>query len=384
MAAEEGVRAPLRARPGLAFEIEATDGAARAGRLRTRAGFIQTPLFMPVGTQGSVKGLRPDWLHDEGARVLLVNAYHLFLRPGLEVVKAAGGVNRFMGWPGLTLADSGGFQVFSLTGLVKVADEGVSFQSHIDGRKFFITPENLMDIQRQIGADIIMPLDQCVPFPCDEGDASIALERTNRWAQRSLDRFRAEGQAIFGIVQGSTFETLRAEGARKIASMDFDGYAVGGVSVGEGPKLVRAVLDWTFPCLPAGRPRYVMGLGRPEDLLEAIGRGADMFDCVLPTRNGRNGQAFTLDGVVRIRNARYAADQSPLERNCSCYVCENFTKAYLRHLFMAREMLGPILLSMHNIAFFLRLMQGARQAILAKSYRSFCEGILGRIQAGAV
>jgi len=373
-------REPSSARPSFAFSVEGRDGQARSGTLHTRRGPVPTPVFMPVGTQGTVKGLRPDELYAQGARVLLVNAYHLNVRPGVEVVEAAGGINRFMGWPGVTLADSGGFQVFSLSSLVKVSDEGVTFRSHVDGSRFFMTPEDLIDVQRRLGADIVMPLDECVPYPCEVKAARVGLQRTNAWAARSLERFEPTGQALFGIVQGSTDEDLRKRAADTIGAMAFDGCAVGGVSVGEGPKLARDVLGWTLPRLPVDKPRYVMGLGRPEDLLDAVALGADMFDCVLPTRNGRNGQAFTFDGIVRIKNACYTSDRSSLEAGCPCYACRNFGRDFLRHLFMAREMLGPMLLSLHNVVFFQRLMAQARQAIVASAYQAFRLQFLERYQ----
>jgi len=365
-------------RPAVTFRIQATDGSARAGVLRTRNAVAHTPLFMPVATQAALKGLRPDELFTLGARIILCNAYHLLLRPGTHTVEAAGGVARFMGWPGGVLTDSGGYQVFSLAELVNVTDDGVEFKSHVDGEKVFLRPEDVMDVQRRLGADIIVPLDQCAPFPCGREDAETALARTNRWARRSLE-VRGGGQGLFGIVQGSVYRDLRVRATREIASLDFDGFAVGGVSVGEGPKLMRDVLAWTLPELPAQKPRYVMGLGRPEDLLDAIAAGADMFDCVLPTRNGRNGQAFTMNGVVRIRNARHARSREPLDPTCSCYTCRNFGRDYLRHLFTSREMLGPQLLSLHNVAFYLRVVSDAREAVLRGRFEHYRSEMLERL-----
>jgi len=363
------------------FHIQAVDGCARAGVLRTRNTVAFTPLFMPVGTQAALKGLRPDELYALGARMILANSYHLHLRPGEQTVEKAGGVARFMGWPGGVLTDSGGFQVFSLTNLVKVTEDGVGFQSHIDGTRIFLTPEDVVGIQQRLGADIIVPLDQCAPFPCEHKDAEGALVRTNAWARRSL-RVRDGSQGFFGIVQGSVYKDLRLRAAREMAKMDFDGFCVGGVSVGEGPELMRDVMDWTLPELPHDKPRYIMGLGRPEDLLDAIAAGADMFDCVMPTRNGRNGQAFTMDGKVRIKNACHAKSRAPLDDMCSCYTCRNFGRDYLRHLFMAREMLGPQLLSLHNVAFYLRLVSMAREAIMGGRFESFRVNMLERLENG--
>ena len=360
----------MREGPAFTFRIQATDGSARAGVLRTNHTVAPTPLFMPVATQAALKGLRPDELFTLGAKVILCNAYHLRLRPGVRVVENAGGVARFMGWPGGVLTDSGGYQVFSLAHLVKVTGDGVEFKSHIDGERLFLRPEDVMEIQQRLGADIIVPLDQCAPFPCERDAAEAALVRTNDWARRSLGAWDRR-QALFGIIQGSVYKDLRERAAAEIAGGDFDGFAVGGVSVGEGPELMRNVLAWILPELPAKKPRYVMGLGRPEDLLDAIGAGADMFDCVLPTRNGRNGQAFTMNGIIRIRNARHGRSREPLDAGCSCYTCRNFGRDYLRHLFLAREMLGPQLLSLHNVAFYLRLASEARDAILRGEYKRY-------------
>jgi len=366
------------------FKLLATDGAARAGELVTPHGVVPTPVFMPVGTQATVKTLTPEQLVSAEVPMVLANTYHLHLRPGEETIARLGGLHRFMGWPRPILTDSGGFQVFSLAELTQITDDGVRFRSHIDGDTVELTPESVVDIQAKLGADIIMPLDECTAFPTEASYAREAMERTLDWARRSIEhQKRTAGQAsrgtsedrsrqmLFGIVQGATYAPLRVECARRLVEMDFSGYAVGGLSVGEGPQVMNEMLDVTMPGLPEDKPRYVMGVGPPGDLLDAIARGADMFDCVLPTRNGRNGFAFTSTGVVRLRNAKHADSDAPLDAACPCTTCRNFERGYLRHLFQAGELLGMTLVSLHNVAFFCRLMRDARHAVVDGHFDRF-------------
>ncbi len=343
---------------------------ARLGKLTTAHGQIDTPCFMPVGTHATVKGVSPRQLEECGAQIILANAYHVFLRPGIDLIKRSGGLHKFMSWSAPILTDSGGYQIFSLALLRKLTDEGVEFQSHIDGKKHFLRPEDVIDIQRALGSDIIMPLDECAHYPCTKDHARLAMERTLNWAVRAKDAFASsdalsgnDPQILFGIVQGATYEDLRREAALRMVDLDFSGYAIGGVSVGEPSNLIYDAVRVVADILPSDKPRYVMGIGYPQDLIEAIGLGADMFDCVVPTRYGRNGTAFTSAGKVVIRNAVYAEDLAPLDVNCTCYTCQNFSRAYLRHLFNSEEMLGLILLSLHNIHFFIGLVDKARQAI---------------------
>ena len=363
---------------------------ARAAEIDTAHGRVSTPVFMPVGTQATVKALTPGDLTRAGVEILLGNAYHLALRPGADLIRRRGGLHRFMGWDRALLTDSGGYQVFSLAGLRKVTDDGVTFRSHIDGQEVVLTPESCLQIQRDLGADIVMPLDECVPYPCPLERAREAMERTVRWAERSReahDAIREEtadcedrsNQALFGIVQGSTCSELREECCERIVEIGFDGYAIGGLSVGEGPARMRETLGRTTPHLPVDAPRYVMGVGRPADLLDAVAMGADMFDCVLPTRNGRNGVAFTADGVVRIRNRAHAESDRPLDASCDCEACAHFSRAYLRHLCLAKEILGLRLLSLHNVTFFVRLLRRAREAICSGSYVAFRRTVLERM-----
>ena len=361
------------------FRVLATDegSSARVGSLRTPHGTVETPVFMPVGTQGTVKTLTPAQLCQAGVEIVLANTYHLHLRPGEGVVKKLGGLHGFMNWPGPILTDSGGFQVFSLAELRKVTDDGVLFASHIDGRRIELTPESVIDIQSDLRADIIMPLDECVPFPVDESVAEQAIRRTVRWAERSRRHMTDESpQTLFGIVQGSTYGALRRECARQLVDMDFAGYAIGGLSVGEGTHACMEMLEVTVPELPTERPHYLMGVGPPADLLLAVERGIDMFDCVLPTRNGRSGFAFTSTGVVRLRNAAHIESDEPLDENCECYTCRNFSRGYLRHLMAASEILGMSLVSLHNVAFFCDLMRNVRKAIREGRFGSFKREIL--------
>jgi queuine tRNA-ribosyltransferase len=350
--------------PGFAFTLEATDGAARAGVLETPHGSVPTPLFMPVATAASVKGVDIGRVRETGAGVILANTYHLHLRPGEETVEAGGGLGRFMGWDGPTLTDSGGFQVFSLAQQVKVTEEGAFFRSHLDGAAVNLTPEAAIRIQERIGADIAMQLDHVVALPNERETVADAMRRSLRWAERCLVARRRPEQAVFGIVQGGLEPDLRRESAEGLVALGFPGYAVGGLSVGEGPAAMRAALAATMPWLPADRPRYLMGVGQPQDIVMAVAAGIDMFDCVLPTRCGRTALAYTFAGPVKLKNARHAGEQEPLEEGCPCPACRH-SRSYLRHLFLAGEMLGPILTSIHNLTFYQRLVGRLREAIRA-------------------
>ena len=348
-----------------AFTLLATDGAARRGRLRTAHGIVETPVFMPVGTRGTVKGLGPDDLRATGASIVLGNTYHLFVKPGHELIRELGGLHRFMAWDGPILTDSGGFQVFSLAQVRKLAEEGARFRSPVDGLERLLTPELAVEVQHALGADIIHPLDECLAYPATAEATERSLELTLRWARRSLDAHRraGEGRALFGIVQGGTTEPLRRRAADETVALGFDGYAIGGLAVGEPKPMMYDLTALTAGFLPPDQPRYLMGVGKPEDLVEAVARGVDMFDCVLPTRNARNGQAFTTEGPLSIKQARFARDGAPLDAGCSCYTCRTFSRAYLRHLFLADELLVHRLLSLHNVSFFVGLMAAMREAI---------------------
>lgn len=350
---------------GFGFELIKKDDrtGARLGILHTPRGDIQTPAFMPVGTQATVKTLTPEELRELGAEIILSNTYHLYLRPGPELVRQAGGLHRFMHWERPILTDSGGFQVFSLGPLRRVTGEGVYFQSHLDGSRHFITPEKSVEIQAALGSNIAMAFDVCAPYPCSYEEALEALELTTRWAERCLRVETDPDQVLFGIVQGSVYPELRMRSARELTALDFPGYAIGGLSVGEPKVIMYEVLDYTVPCLPENKPRYLMGVGSADCLWEGVARGVDMFDCVLPTRIARNGTALTATGKLVVRNAVYASDFSPLEEGCGCYTCRNYTRAYLRHLFKAEEMLGPRLLTIHNLYFTLKLMEKIRNSI---------------------
>ncbi len=358
----------------LEFVLQHTDGKARAGLLTTGHGEIPTPVFMPVGTQGAVKAVEPRELQELGARVVLGNTYHLYLRPGTEIIEKAGGLHRFASWHLPILTDSGGYQVFSLSSLRGIREEGVEFKSHLDGSPHLFTPEKVIDIQRCLGSDIMMVLDECTPFPCEEEYALRSHELTLRWAARCRERAAAtrplygRGQALFGIVQGSVFPHLRQRSAEALVAMEFDGYAIGGLAVGEPVADMERITEICTAALPAGKPRYLMGVGTPENILEAVERGVDMFDCVLPTRNGRNAVVFTRQGKLNLRNASHGDDFSPVDSACPCYTCSNFTRAYLRHLFKAGEILALQLATIHNLAFYLWLVQGARTAILEDRY----------------
>ena len=354
-----------RPRSPLLFTCTARDpgSSARAGLIETPHGSVETPVFMPVGTQATVKGILPGPLAETGARMILANTFHLALRPGEDVVAAAGGLHQFMGWDGPILTDSGGFQVFSLAARNKITDAGVTFRSHIDGRKLELTPERAVAIQEALGADIAMCLDHCPALPAERSVIAEAVRRTIDWARRCKDAHTRADQALFGIVQGGAHADLRAECVEALLALDFDGYAIGGVSVGEGRDEVRRALAASTHLLPEDRPRYLMGVGRPQDILDAVATGIDMFDCVMPTRNGRNATCFTDAGPVKLRNACHRMDFRPLEEGCDCLACRKFSRSYLRHLFLAGEMLGPILASIHNLAYLHRLTRRIREAI---------------------
>jgi queuine tRNA-ribosyltransferase len=361
-------------REAFSFRLIATDGAARRGEIATPHGTIRTPAFMPVGTQAALKGVHWRDVRDAGADVVLANTYHLMLRPGAERVAALGGLHAFMNWPGPILTDSGGFQVMSLSDLRKVDEKGVTFRSHLDGAMVELTPERAVEIQRLLGSDIAMQLDECVRLPAAAVEVERAMRLSLRWAERSRRAFEADagsGRALFGIVQGGDDMKLRVESARGLLDIGFDGYAIGGLAVGEPQSVMLSVIEETAPVLPAGRPRYLMGVGTPEDLLEAVARGIDMFDCVLPTRNGRHGLAFTRFGPVNLRNARHADDPRPLDAESRCPAAREYSRAYLQHLTRANEMLGAMLLSMVNLYYYQELMNGMREAIAAGQFEAF-------------
>jgi queuine tRNA-ribosyltransferase len=346
------------------FDLLSTDGAARRGRLTFPRGTVETPTFMPVGTYGSVKAMTPVGLRELGAQIILGNTFHLYLRPGLEVIEAHGGLHGFAQWSGPILTDSGGFQVFSLAHRRKITEQGVTFASPVDGSKVFLGPEESMRIQRVLDSDIVMIFDECTPYPATEDIARTSMELSLRWAGRSRRAHEGNDAALFGIVQGGTHHALRTRSAAALVDIGFDGYAVGGLAVGEPEDERNAMLEHTCPQLPADRPRYLMGVGRPEDIVEAVLRGIDMFDCVMPTRNARNGHYFTRSGVLRIRNAKYERDTAPIDPECGCYTCASgFTRAYLRHLDRCNEMLGPMLGTIHNLHYYQDLMRGLRAAI---------------------
>jgi queuine tRNA-ribosyltransferase len=380
------------------FQLLASDqhSKARRGRLKTAHGVIDTPAFMPVGTQGSVKGVSPRELRELNAQIVLGNTYHLFVRPGLDVIKHFGGLHNFMSWDGPILTDSGGYQIFSLVKLRKITEEGVEFQNHVDGARAFISPEIAMEIQAALGSDIAMVLDECVPYPCDYDYTAKSVELTARWAKRcrlwkeenaerptsnaqrpteesaiSNQQSAIDCQILFGIIQGGTFDDLRKQSARQIVGLDFDGYAVGGVSVGEPEEEMMRAVESAEPLLPADKPRYAMGLGTPPQMLELVARGMDMFDCVLPTRLARNGTAFTTAGTLNLKNAEFARDKSPIEENCACPACREFTRGYVRHLIKAEEILGLRLVTLHNLHFYLNLMKQARAEVEGGTFDRF-------------
>ena len=358
------------------FSIAATDGAARTGTIRMQRGEIRTPAFMPVGTAATVKAMRPAEVRATGADIILGNTYHLMLRPTAERMARLGGLHKFMAWDRPILTDSGGYQVMSLSALTKQSEEGVAFQSHLDGSRHMLTPERSMEIQRLLGSDIVMAFDECPPNGVDAKRAEASMERSMRWAARSRAGFdageeHAARSALFGIQQGSLDEKLRARSAAALTDIGFDGYAIGGLAVGEGQEAMFGVLDYAPGQLPADKPRYLMGVGKPDDLVGAVARGVDMFDCVLPTRSGRNGQAFTRDGPINIRNAKFAEDQTPLDASCACPVCATWSRAYLHHLVRSNEMLGAMLMTQHNLHYYQDLMQDMRDAIGAGSFAAF-------------
>jgi len=366
------------------FEVLAADpgSSARRGRLRTRRGVIQTPIFMPVGTQGTVKAVSPRELRELEAQIILGNTYHLFVRPGLEVMRRFGGLHRFMGWDGPILTDSGGFQVFSLAKLRRITPEGVHFQNHLDGAPCFIGPETSMEIQEVLGSDIVMAFDECPPHPCTHEEAERSLELTLGWERRSIDWWsRRETTSsrplLFGIVQGSSHEDLRARSARELVAMGWDGYAVGGVSVGEPEHEMMKAVEFAVPHLPTDRPRYAMGLGTPPQMVEMVARGIDMFDCVLPTRIARNGTAFTARGTINLKNACFTMDEGPIEDGCTCPACAGFSRAYLRHLVKAEEILGLRLITLHNLHFYLGLMARVRRALEEGSFAELRREFVG-------
>ncbi len=359
------------------FTLEHTDGAARAGLLRTAHGVIPTPIFMPVGTVGSVKAVAPDDLAAIGAPIILGNTYHLYLRPGDELVARRGGLHRFASWPGAILTDSGGFQVFSLSSLRKIREEGVEFRSHIDGSRHMFTPESVVRVQRNLHSDIMMVLDECVPYGADYAYTERSVGLTTRWAARARAAWPAGAgpNLLFGIVQGGFFEDLRRRSAEELRALDFDGYAIGGLSVGESKAQLHDLLRLTAPLLPEGKARYLMGVGTPLDIVLGILAGVDMFDCVLPTRNARNGTLYTSLGTINIKRREYAEDDGPLDPACDCYACRTFSRAYLRHLFVSRELLSFRLNSLHNLTYFLRLARGAREAILENRFAAYAARI---------
>ena len=376
------------------FEIEAMDGRARAGRFFTPHGEVETPVFMPVGTVGTVKGVPQDTLEELGVQILLNNTYHLYLRPGVETVRQLGGVQRFMAWDRPILTDSGGFQVFSLSDLRKVTEEGVSFRSHLDGSLHFFSPESAIAAEIGLGADIIMAFDECTEYPADRGRAQQSMEMTLRWAQRSKEYFEAhkeevpwfgtrtngewrqgQTQALFGIVQGGTYPDLRRESAERTVGIDFPGYAIGGLSVGEPREMTYEMVNAAIPHLPKDKPRYLMGVGTPEEIVQYVAQGVDMMDCVLPTRAARHGLLFTSEGKLTIKNARYAKDEGPLDGRCNCQVCRRYSRAYLRHLYVSNELLAQVLNTIHNLAYYLDTMRRVRQAIKAGEFANFLSDV---------
>ncbi|HEY7291115.1 MAG TPA: tRNA guanosine(34) transglycosylase Tgt [Vicinamibacterales bacterium] len=376
------------------FRVTHTDGRARCGVMTTAHGTVATPAFMPVGTQGAVKGITHRDLESLGADILLSNTYHLYLRPGDDLIARRGGLHRFIGWERPILTDSGGYQVFSLAARRTIDEQGARFRSHLDGSAHMLTPEKASDIQTQLGSDIAMVLDECLAYPSEEGAARASMERTLRWARRARDRFTAvresktsdgdrpivtnPGQAQFGIVQGSVVPALRAESAQRTVEIGFESYAIGGLSVGEPNAVMYEMVDHVVPWLPADRARYLMGTGTPEDLVEAVARGVDLFDCVLPTRNARNGQLFTSVGRINIKNAQYAEDDGPVDPSCSCYTCRTYSRAYLRHLFAAGEINASTLNTLHNLHFYLDTLARIREAIVFRRFESFRAGYAGR------
>lgn len=372
----------------LSFETITKDknSKARAGLFRTHHGVVETPVFMPVGTQGTVKAVNQDYLKNHlNAQIVLSNTYHLYLRPGTDVLEKAGGLHKLMNWNRPILTDSGGFQIFSLVDLRQLKKDGVEFRSHLDGSKHFFSPQNVVEIQRSIGSDIMMVLDECTPYPCEYDYAQKSVTLTSEWAVLAKKTFEDSkpkydyGQNLFGIIQGSIYKDLRERSAKEIIKLDFNGYAIGGLAVGEPVETMYDMVDFTTDFMPADKPRYLMGVGRPENLLEGIERGIDMFDCVMPTRNARNAYLFTWDGILSMRNARYKDDFNPVDKNCECYTCKNFSRAYIRHLFIAKEILALELASIHNLFFYLNLMKIARTKILNGDFCNWKSKIINKL-----
>ena len=367
------------------FQLISQDKNARLGKLTTAHGIVDTPIFMPVGTAATVKAMHLKDVEEAGAQIILANTYHLMLRPGEKNIKEMGGVRKFMGWNKPLLTDSGGFQIMSLGKLRKVENEGVTFKSHLDGTKYFLSPKISTDIQNALDATISMQLDECIPFPASYEESERAMKLSLEWALKSRDAFEErKGYGQFGIVQGSTYSDLRELSAKKLVEIDFDGYAIGGLAVGEGQELMFKTLDFTTKNMPLDKPRYLMGVGKPDDLIGAVKRGVDMFDCVLPTRSGRTGQAFTSRGTVNIKNARHILDKRPLDNNCDCHTCKNFSRAYLHHLFKAQEILGLMLLSWHNIHFYITLMKNIRNSIKLREFDKFEKIFLDKYYSGDI
>ena len=359
---------------------KSTECAARRGEVKTKHGTIQTPVFMPVGTQGTVKAVTPENLKEMNAQIILGNTYHLYIRPGHELVKKFGGLHKFMNWDGAILTDSGGFQIFSLKDLATITEQGAAFRSHLDGAKLFLSPEDAIHVQESLGSDIMMCLDTCIPYPADRDEAQKATDLTSRWAKRCRDSHQKRDQLLFGIVQGGMYPDLRKEHAETLIDIGFDGYALGGLSVGEPKELMHEMTESSVPHLPEDYSRYLMGVGTPADLVEGVWRGIDMFDCVMPTRNARNGTLFTSRGKVIIKNAKYREDQRPLDEDCDCYTCRNYSRAYLRHLFQCREILSYHLNTIHNLHYYLNLMAGIRKSIENDCFAAFRKDFYGKLE----
>lgn len=364
------------------FSVAATDDLARTGRIRTPHGDVTTPAFMPVGTRAAVKAMSPDELWDIGYRLVLANAYHLLVRPGPDLVREMGGVARFMAFRGATLTDSGGFQAMSLAKINSISEDGIRFRSHLDGAAVVLTPESAIEVQESLGSDIMMVLDECTPYPASHDQARKSMDLTARWAERGFRSRRSPTQALFGIVQGGIYDDLRRTSAGQITSLDFDGFAAGGLSVGEPKEAMLEMAALSASMLPASRPRYLMGVGLPSDILAAVGMGFDMFDCVIPTRNARNGTAFTSTGRVQIKRAAHTRDQAPLDGHCQCRPCRTFSRAYLRHLFLSGEILAARALTEHNLFFYARLMREAQAAIASRTFRAYANSVTAAMQEG--
>jgi queuine tRNA-ribosyltransferase len=364
------------------FDLQTTDGNARRGQLQFERGVVNTPAFMPVGTYGSVKAMTPESIKETGAEIILGNTFHLMLRPGTDVIEKHNGLHKFINWDRPILTDSGGFQVWSLAHRRKITESGVTFASPVDGSKVFMGPEESMAVQQALGSDIVMCFDECTPYPATYEEASASMEMSMRWAERSKKAHEGNPSALFGIVQGGMFEDLRVKSARTLTEIGFDGYAIGGLSVGEPEEERVQVLDYTLPELPTDRPRYLMGVGRPEDIIVAVARGVDMFDCVMPTRNARNGYLFTRNGTLKIRNARFRMDNNPIDAECECYTCQNYSRAYLKHLDRCNEILASMLATIHNLWFYQELMQKLRLAIEEGRFESQVAALLEGLSRG--